>query len=405
MTAAVAATSMDVGFLKAGAQPDSFDPYPLCARLRDGAPLWESPWGDIYLSSFASVRHALGNAALRRSPLDGITGAGGVVDVDAVIAARLREWLLFADDEKHTQLRRGLLGLFRTADIGALRPLISELTLASLQGASDRGDFVPLVSARVPRTVLLALLGLPRSDYDLLTAWGSVLRRVLDSGAGPDDAVVTETFDGIKAYFFDLVGDASWQSGKTAHGLASLLGAFPREAVAANLAMLAFVGQDTTSHLVGSMFLHLALRPGLWARLRSEPHLAKAAVNEALRIESPIQKLCRWTPDAIEIGGRGVEGGRLLVLLIGAAHRDPAEYSQPDMFDIDRSKSAELSFGWGAHLCLGRPLALLEGETILQTLLAAWQEVEVSDDGWSWLNNSSFRGLRHLGLSWRAARR
>lgn len=394
---------MDFGLLRAGCQPEGFDPYPLYSALRDRAPIWLSPWGDCYLSSFAAVRAALRSPALHRSPLDGTNGAGGVVDLDELVGAHLRDWLLFADAEKHALLRKGLLGMFRTADIAALRPLVGELTLASLDGRSDGGgDFVRLVSATVPMTVMLTLLGLPRSDYDLLAAWSATLRRVLDSGAGPDEEAVNATFDEMKGYFYDLVCDTSWQAGKAAADLASLIRAFPREAVAANLAMLAFVGQETTTHLVGSILLHLALRPAVWERLRSEPHLARAAVTETLRLETPIQKLCRWTPDAVEIGNTVVDGGRLLVLLVGAAQRDPAEYSEPDTYDIDRGRGSELSFGWGAHLCLGRQLALLEAESILRTLLDVWREVRVSDDGWSWLNNSSFRGLRRLNLIWRA---
>jgi hypothetical protein len=289
-------------------------------------------------------------------------------------------------------------------DAAALRRTVGKLCLATLNGGGDgRGDFMELIAGVVPVRVMLELLGIPPTDQRQVVQWSSVLRRILDSGLSENDTEATATVAAIQRYFLDLVRDEGWRTSKPGGRLKPLIEAFPAEAVAANLAMLAFAGQETTTHLIGSMLLHLGRRPDLWRRLRREPDRAAGAVGEALRLESPVQKICRWPHGAIEIGGATVADGELLVLLVGAAHRDPAEYGEPDVYDIDRPAGGQLAFGWGIHLCLGRPLALLEAETMLHVLLDQWREIDACDGGWAWLNNSSFRGLRRLDLAWSAA--
>jgi cytochrome P450 len=405
LTDAQTAYPAEFNSLRAGAQPEGFDPYPVYSRLRQHAPIWRSPWGDWYLSSFAAVSEAITHPALHRSPAHGEgDNAGGVIGLDGPLACYLREWLLFADPPAHTQLRRKLLGLFQMRDAAALRRTVGKLCLAALNGGGDgRGDFMELVAGVVPVRVILELLGIPQTDQRQIVQWSSVLRRILDSGLSENDTEATVTIAAIQRYFLDLVRDEAWRSSKPGDRLKPLIEAFPAEAVAANLAMLAFAGQETTAHLIGSMFFHLGRRPDLWQRLRHEPDRAARAVGEALRLESPVQKICRWPHGAAEIGGVTLTDGELLVLLVGAAHRDPAQNGKPDVFDIDRPTGGHLAFGWGIHLCLGRPLALLESETILRVLLEQWRQIDACDGGWAWLNNSSFRGLRRLDLAWSAA--
>jgi cytochrome P450 len=296
-------------------------------------------------------------------------------------------------------------GLFQAMDPDALGPAIAAICTELLDEApQDGGDFVRLVAAPLPAAVIVRLLGIPQSDTPRIVGWARDLRRLLDSGPGDGEAEAAATVAAMGDYFLALLRDDAWRKGQPAAALSGLVANYPETAVAANLAMLAFAGHETTVHLIGSLVLHLARRPGLWSRLRAEPVRIPAAVAEALRFESPVQKLCRWTEGPIAFDSVTVPDGQLLVLLIGAANRDPAIFPEPDAFDIDRAPGVQLGFGRGAHLCLGRSLALLEAETVLKVLLRRWDGVAVADGGWAWLNNSSFRGLRRLDLGWHDSR-
>ena len=389
--------------LRAGCQPDGFDPYPVYRSLREFAPVWRAPWGDWYVSGFEDASKAATDASLRRSPpRERADGAGGVTGLSGRIAGFFREWLVFCDPPEHALLRREILRLFLARDADALVPEITSIgkTLVA-ELPADHGDVVAALTYPLPVNVISGIVGIPDADRRKLAGWTHVMRDTLDSGVGENDGRTAAIVEEIQSYYIELVRDRTWLNSPAGIRFAPLLKMFPAETIAANLALLVFTGHDTTVHLIGSMLLHLSLRPDLWRRLLSEPGLVPAVVAETLRYESPIQKLCRWTSSAFELGGEHIPGGAAIVLLFGAANRDPAQFSQPDIFDIDREPRNHLAFGRGAHLCVGRPLAIVEAETMLRILLDCWQEIEVSPAGWHWYNNSSVRGLSRLNLSWR----
>jgi cytochrome P450 len=389
--------------IRAGAQPDGFDPYPLYRAMREFAPVWQSPWGDWYLSSFAAVEKTMTDASLLRSP-PGVeqAGAGGLVDIGAVIARYLRGWLLFSDQPAHAALRRTMVGIFRERDAAAVRPQVAALCRASVESiGACRADVVSAITTPLPINIISDQVGIPEADRGMIAGWAFVLREILDSGPGNDPEGAAATVARIQDYFLNLLRDETWLRNQGSERFRSLVTGFPPELVAINLSMLVLAGHETTVHVIGSMLYHAALRPDLWRRLQSNRALVPAMVAEALRYESPVQKICRWTTSPTEIEGTVVGADAPLVLLIGAAHRDPARYADPETFSLDRVNTSHLAFGRGAHLCVGRALALIEAEAVLETLLDCWQEVEVGDGGCQWHNNSSLRGPRHLDLAWR----
>lgn len=311
------------------------------------------------------------------------------------------DWLLFADPPEHARLRQELVRPLTPPAVAAIEPFIAETCRLLLpKDGSSGAEIVSALAQPLPVAVIAHLVGIPGRDRDRIAAWARALRMLLDAPEtvepGTDEAL-TE----MREYFLALAQDPAWlraQEGAGRNGLSTLIKKLPPEVTAANLALLVFAGHETTVHLTGSLLLNLALRPYLWAVLRANPALIPNAVAEALRYDSPVQKMCRWTSDRVELSGRAIPPHQTLVLLLGAANRDPARFPDPDRFDIGRDASDHLSFGRGRHQCLGRLLAMLEASTLLRALLPHWRSISVGQDGFQWLNNSSFRGLTRLEL-------
>ena len=125
----------------------------------------------------------------------------------------------------------------------------------------------------------------------------------------------------------------------------------------------------------------------------------ESAVNELLRYESPIQKIGRWTREAVELGGVSIPAGQYVVSLFGAANRDPQQYPDPDRLDIARRDGTSLAFGKGIHHCLGYGLAKLEGEVAFAALLERVSAMELRGKAAKWQHNTSIRGLESLPLA------
>jgi len=388
--------------LRAGCQPDGFDPYPVYRSLREFAPVWRAPWDDWYVSGFEAASKASADPSLRRSLSREVAdGAGGVSGLEGKIGGFFREWLLFSDPPEHTRLRREILRLFTARDADALVPEITLICKKLVDEIpAECVNVVEGLTYPLPIKVICGIMGVPDADRRKVAEWGLVVRDTLDSGVHENDAHIATIVDEIQSYFTDLVRDKTWLDTPAGVRFAPLVKTFPIETVVANLALLLFSGYETTVHLISSMLLHLGQRPDLWRRLRLERGLVSAAVAETLRFESPIQKVCRWTNGTYELGGERIPGGSQIVLLFGAANRDPKQYAKPDVFDIDRNTSTHLAFGRGTHLCVGRPLATVEAETMLRALLDCWREIEVGPAGWDWANKSSVRGLNRLDLNW-----
>jgi beta-dihydromenaquinone-9 omega-hydroxylase len=163
-------------------------------------------------------------------------------------------------------------------------------------------------------------------------------------------------------------------------------------------AMLIGAGSETTTNMLSGLLLTLAQRPELYARLRAHPELIPAAVEEQLRMGSPVQGFYRTATRDYPVGGETIPAGAKVLLLFAAANRDPRHYEDPDTFDLDRNPTDHLAFGGGVHYCLGVPLTRLEGARVFSQLLPRVEEIRLAGD-YRYLDNPTMRGLEHLPLA------
>jgi len=171
------------------------------------------------------------------------------------------------------------------------------------------------------------------------------------------------------------------------HGGAELL---------AQCAMLLFAGHETTRNLLGNGLQALLSHPAQWQRLQHEPALLPGAIRELLRYDSPVQYTGRRVATDLVLHGQRLRRGELVVALIGSANRDPARHERPDELDITRRNVGALSFGAGAHVCIGAALTLLEAQLLFGRLLTRWPNLQLAEAQPPWNANPVYRGLRSL---------
>ena len=164
----------------------------------------------------------------------------------------------------------------------------------------------------------------------------------------------------------------------------------------ATLILLFAAGFETTTNLIGNGLLCLLRNPDQFARLRAEPDLVGSAVEEMLRFESPVQVDARTAFEPVEIDGHRVGAGETVVTFLGAANRDPAEFVDPERFDVARDPNHPLSFAAGIHYCLGANLARLEGRVVFDRLVRRTADIEWLDDAPDWRGTLILRGVNHL---------
>ena len=158
-------------------------------------------------------------------------------------------------------------------------------------------------------------------------------------------------------------------------------------------------GHETTVNLIGNGTLALLRHPGELRRLRDSPGLIGSAVEELLRYDGPVQRTARIPSEDVTIGGRTIGKGEMVMPFIGAADRDPTQFPEPDRLDIGRTDNRHIAFGWGIHFCLGAPLARVEGQIAINTLVQRLPKLALAIDRPEHRESLTLRGLKSLPVT------
>lgn len=324
--------------------------------------------------------------------------------------------MLFMDAPDHTRLRAVMMPSFRPAVMAALQTEVEQMITALMDGierdhASQDGgdapfDFMARFARPLPAQVICTLMGIATPDQHAFIAWSDTLAAFIGAPQPTlEQARAAHTALQAMSAYFDTVLPA-----KRAHPGDDLLS---RLAVGeaqgqvqggaemlAQCAMLLFAGHETTRNLLGNGMQVLLSQPGAWAQLVADPTLIPGAVRELLRYECPVQYTGRRVTTELTLHGQRLKRGDLVVGLIGAANRDPAQYDAPQQFDLRRKAGSSLAFGHGVHLCIGAALTLMEGEAALRALVKRWPQLHLASDATpDWVPNPVYRGLATLPVS------
>lgn len=292
--------------------------------------------------------------------------------------------LLVSDPPVHTEKRALVARAFTPRQIKAWEPAVAELCgdLLDRMLQQPDPDFVRDVAAPLPVRVITAVLGVPGGDAGTFRHWSEEVTRSL----GGHDTTPDERMAASRA-FGELVSGFLDDPGCLAHGsvlavisAAEAEGRLTRlEAVRLTMELIVAGNITTTDHLGNSLLL-LASRPEIFDRLRADRSLVAAFVEESLRLEGPVQCFYRRATAPTVVGGAEIPADRRVLVLYGAANRDPHRFESPDELRLDRGREAgHVAFGFGPHTCLGAPLARMEARVALDALLDRVEAVELVD--------------------------
>ena len=353
------------------------NPYAYYDRYRSGTPLTRV--ADTMWFAFA---HADVTALLRHPKLSSNEGRA-TSEAGRTDRGRFEsQSLLFMDPPDHTRLRGMVARAFTSSRIAELRPRTSAIAAELLDDVAAKAaadhvvDLVPSLAYPLPVRVICSLLGVPETDEATFTTWSRALARSLDPSVlrSPEiDAAIHAAERDLTDYLEDLLAQRRTKPGDDL--LSALLAVeadgdrvSPDEVV--DLALLLLVaGHETTVNLIGNGVLALLHAPEQITLLRRRPDLIAGAVDELLRFDSPVQMTQRIATEDMDLFGNRVRTGDEILLVLGAANRDPSVFAEPDRLDVTRDARRHVAFGGGIHHCLGAALARLGGEVALRGLL------------------------------------
>jgi pimeloyl-[acyl-carrier protein] synthase len=393
------------------------DPYPFYAQLRADDPVhWAAePQGRWVLTRYADVTAALRDPRLVKA------GAKPLLnDVPAAVLPELaplqhtvEQQIDSINPPLHTRLRRLVNAGFTPELVAARRDQVQQAVDALLDGLVPRGqmDLIRDFTGPLPATIILEVFGVPPAAREHVKAWSDDYAALM--GHGPLDAdpagVARRAQASIQAFTEFLRGVVADHRQHPRGDLLDALiaaedqdDALTADELLANLRVLLIAGNETTTNLIGNGMLALLRQPDQLARLRADPSLVPTAVEELLRYDSPAQMVFRWAGEDFSLGGKAIQQGQMVVMVTGAANRDPAQFPEPDRLDVARHPNEHHAFGFGIHYCVGAPLARLEAQLAFPALLRRLANLELAGAPVR-QPNPVLRGLQSLPLKFASA--
>ncbi len=386
------------------------NPYPLYERLRTEDPVHWDPYLHAWVvTRYADVVQVFQQMSADRTPSPERLAALGMERLGPIAAVMVRQ-MLFLDPPEHTRVRGLAAAAFTPRRVEQLRGRVHEITDSLIDRVLGEGrmDVMDAVANPLPAIVTAEMFGMPSGDHRMLKDWSQTFAEMLGNfqhNPGRAEAVLTSV-EAMTSYFRDLVRK---QATEPTEGLINALATaevngdrFTEEEVVANIIVTMVGGQETTTNLIGNGLLTLLRNPDQLNRLREDASLMPSAVEELLRYESPSQHTARIARGDVEMGDKTIREGDAVIAVMGAANRDPERFPDPDRLDLARTDNRHLAFAWASHFCFGAPLARLEGQIVLDSMLARLPDLRLDADNIEWRPNLGLRGLVALPVEFGA---
>ena len=386
------------------------DPYPVLNRLREATPVfWNEATSQWTLTRFSDVYETLRDRRLGRSYTHRYSHAQvGRAEPDPRWASfhQHEQWsLLCLEPPDHTRIRRLVAKVFTPRAVAALRPSIEGFSDELLDRCRERGRFELLTDYAQPYSVavICSMLGVPRSDTQLLLDWSHAIVKMYELNTSDDLKVRADTAAAeYIAYTKNLIAEKR----RSPDGL--LVSELVRvedegevlteDEIVSTTMVLLEAGHEATVNTLGNGTRALMLHPGEWRRLVDGEVVARDAIEEMLRWDAPLQLFERWVlDDDVVIAGQRMEIGQEVAMLFGAAERDPRRFPEPDRFDVSRADPAHIGFGGGIHFCVGAPLARQELEVSLAGMVRRFPDLQLVEQP-AYKPGFVLRGLTALHL-------
>lgn len=320
------------------------------------------------------------------------------------LSKTIDKWLFFQQVPDHTRLRGLVSKVFSPTSVEVMRPVIQETVNKLLDQVKHTGkmDLIGDLASPLPAMTVTNILGLPPADFEKLIRWSYDLFFVFDQpmsleGYQRQNQVAIEARD----YLLEFMAQ---QRQNPNQGLISQLqtvkdqeNRLTEDEILGFCIMLLIVGQETTKSFIGNAMLALLQHHEKLEKLKSNPSLINQAVEELLRYDTPVQVIARLATEDVAIRDKTISKGDKVILCLGAANRDAAQFPEPDTINFQR-QNRNLPFGGGIHFCLGAFLARVQGQIAINTLIQDLPNLQLATDSLDWRESITLRGLKSLPL-------
>jgi cytochrome P450 len=381
------------------------DPYPTYHRLREEDPVHHSPMDFWVLTRYEDVAAVLRDPRFIKEPLVSMVAARFGVSVPPGVGLSM----LDRDPPDHTRLRSLVSKAFTPRVVEGLRPRIQKMVDDLITRAEAVGtmDLIEEFAYPIPVNVICEMLGVPVDDHERFKGWSLDIARGLDSVWLPLESEIPKRSGAARHAIGDYMRGLIAERRASPRGdlLSALIAAeeagdkLSEDELIATCILLLIAGHETTVNLIGNGTLALLRHPEELRRLRETPGLITSAVEELLRYDGPVQRTARITSTEVTIGGRTIPKGEMVMPFIGAADRDPSQFPDPDRLDLGRADNRHIAFGWGIHFCLGAPLARVEGQIAIDTLVRRLPGLALVDAEPEHRQSLTLRGLKALPVT------
>lgn len=385
------------------------DPYPFYRALRERDPIHRCRAADGWvLSRYEDVLGVLRDGDfsadernLTRYPGEAARmGRAGIPDPYVNDTASM----LRLDPPDHSRLRGLVSKAFTPRAVERMRPRIEQILKELLDPRPGHGamELVRELGAPLPVRVIAEMLGIPPEDHERFRRWSNDFVRTIGDGTMEDKRASLRAQAELRTYFEAIV---ELRRASPRDDLISALAAAEERGdrlsaseMFATLSLLLVAGNETTTNLISNALLALARNPEQLALLQRSPERIPAALEELLRYDSPVQMTSRIVTRDRDWNGVALRRGQQIVLLLGAANRDPAVFADPERLDVTRADVRHLSFSHGNHFCLGAQLARLEAGLALEALITRYPSLRLPEQKIVWGSNTILRGPKELWL-------
>lgn len=391
------------------------DPYPVYKAMREADPIM---WND-FLQAWLLTGYDDVHAVLKDNPRFSSDRqrssnrlVSQVMDQQQPSLMRRTPTMLSSDPPAHTRMRTLVNKAFTPRAVEKMRPHIQEIADHLLDAVEDgRVDVVKNLAIPLPIIVIAEMLGVSPSDREQFKTWSTEIAGVLGSATQPQEALdrARTSSEELADYFSRIIEQRRREPKDDL--ISGLIAArdkgdlLSQEELLATCVLLLVAGNETTTNLIGNGMLALLRSPGERKRLQDDPAIIVSAVEELLRYDGPVQATSRVVLEDMTFRGKDLKEGQVVITFLGAANRDPAQFEEPDRLDLTREDNRHVAFGQGIHYCVGAPLARVEGQIAISTLLRRFPDPEPAFDKPEWGSSFILRGLRSLPVRSMAASR
>jgi cytochrome P450 len=387
------------------------DPYPFYQELLT-APILFNLMPHVWITGrYSIIDPALRDRRMGRSYMQSIRTEYGDIRAREPVFNAFERMLLMMDPPNHTRLRGLLAKAFNAKHEDGFRQLAQTIADERIDSFihSMSADIMQDYALPIPIAVICTLLDLPYDDVSILSDAVDAIVQSFEAATMRDEQIDAANLAmlTLEKYFTPILLERRKKPGDDLISRMILVegkeGRLTNEEVVANIILLFIAGHETTTNMIGNALIALHRHPQQLAKIIANPSLLSNAVAECLRYDSSVQLAIRTALEDIEIGGFVIPRGDSVCMFLGSANRDPEKFDDPNQLLIERGSvdNRFLSFGGGAHHCLGARLAIIELEVALGTLFRRLPEMRITNlDGLQWHQRNALRGVKSLHATW-----